>query len=298
VSAEPTTATPAWLYPVPKEFWRWALWRRRGARPAERPAGLPPRIPQSWWNEYQRRGFRPIAPPPPVPSPVPIGIAGQPGGWVSWAIHSDGWPPSTFVERLQGWAKWVTLDATLDVNLRRFRDVQQALEPHGIDASLWGMIFHAEEAIERCRFAGAKRYIAQDEGHGQVEPGFRRIWREQAADIELELVASPWEGLPHPHVDPAGWEAWTRPWLDVVVHCESYIGSNPAGGAPGLQAAEAAHRGFQRRAFVLETNYEYGFELAHYDRAEIRRVAGRAFSLYLLERASPADLQIARELAR
>src|SRR3990167_2183188 len=243
---------PKWKPPA--AFWRWALWRRRGGKPADRPSGLPPSIPALWWAEYKRRGFKPIKPTPPVP-PAAMGTFGEKGLWLAWPFDSMGWTPAVVAQLAASvGAKWVTLDAGNSANLTYFAATAQACAARGIKAGLWCQLHSAQVAASRCQQVSAPFYIAQNEGMGQTEPGFPSLFRQAAPGVELALVASPWDGLPDPRIDPIGWETYTKPWVDagVVVIAEAYLGSNPSGGQPAQQAAEAAFRGFKRRAVVLE----------------------------------------------
>lgn len=48
---------------MPPVFWIWAAWRDKGGIPANRPKGLPDRIPASWWARYLiHKGLKPKPP--------------------------------------------------------------------------------------------------------------------------------------------------------------------------------------------------------------------------------------------
>lgn len=74
---------------VPAEFFVWALWRRRGGVPADRPTGLRRVIPPTWFAEYRRRGYRPVVraskpAPPPAPIPLPPSVFAGVGLFTAW----------------------------------------------------------------------------------------------------------------------------------------------------------------------------------------------------------------------
>ncbi len=273
------------MTPVPPSFFVWALWRRRGGIPSERPSGLPKRIPKLWQTEYVRRGYRPIPRPQPAHGPFT-----EPGLWLSWAIRSNGWTAVHIATlAVAEHARWIALDATIDDNLAAFPAIRDACTAMGVTAGLWGTINSAAEAAWRCNDGGASFYVAQNEALGQVEPGFPRLFAAAAPRVELAQVVGPFDGLPHPALDPHGWEAWTKPWTGLPILLEAYVRENP-GSTPLAMAAEAAHRGFSVRACVVEANKDHGWELDAYDPAELRRFYGRAVSLYLAESASAASL--------
>ena len=271
-----------------KQFYVWARWRRRGGLPADKPAGLPLRIPAVWWKEYKRRGYKPIK-----PKPSSLGVFAEKGLWFAWPFHSAGWTPAQVAGMaVTVGAKWVALEINEPANRERFPALQEACKSLGVSAGLWGHLSSASQAAKWSE--GSPFYIAQNEGLGQTEDNFPSLFKQAAPGVELALVASPWEGLPDPRSDPVGWERWTKPWIGQVVLCEAYIGSNPSGGTPALQAAMAAHRGFTRRACVLEAHRGKGWPLSAYNREEIapdNYGTRKAASVYLRETCSDIDLE-------
>lgn len=250
------------------------------------------------------------APPKPPPSTAdPRGVCAGPGLWMTWGFHSDGWTPERLVNMAADWrAKWVAVDlADVIVEGQRFTNILEfqrtraiALQ-RGIEIVSWGHLASAAEIAARCNLAGSPLHIAQNEGIGQTEDGFPAKFRAAAPNTILHVVASPWDGLPNPLVDPAGFEKHTKPWLEPTItpiHVEAYTAANPAHGTPGKQAFQAQQRGWdeRHRMIVLETHQTRPLS-AGYDAAEVRAVAGRAFSAYILEKAQPGDREWFRELA-
>src|SRR3990167_4147634 len=274
--------------------WRW--FRSQGTAPPK-PKNVRTPIPRSWYApvaEYLN-AMQGATPPP---QPPLIGRFGKKGLWFAWPFHSSGWPPWLVAEKAaRVGAKWITLDAGEPANLAQFQATVQACAALGIEAGLWGMIPSAPAAAQKALSVGSAFYIAQNEGMGQTEQDFPARFRAAAPGVSLALVASPWEGLPQKSVDPEGWRVWTKPWIDanVPVIAEAYLGSNPVGGTPALQAAQAAHRGWQvgLRAVVLEA-YVGKVALSAYSVTEIRNpdnfATPKAASVYLCETmADPAD---------
>lgn len=223
-----------------------------------------------------------------------LGTFADLGVWLSAELRSNGWPPSEVARRAQAvGAKWACIDLAVnetgDYNLNVFVDLAAALDKAGVFLGGWGHNPDPVSVANRVHLAGAPFYIINREAPDQTDPGFLDRLRKLCARVELAVVAGPFDAFPNPELDPGGWEAETKPWLDLPMLVEAYTGENPQA-TPAAQAFQAKQRGFEKRACVVESNVGHGWTLDRIDPAEVRSVFGRAVSLYMLGTASDADL--------